>query len=177
MNRTFALCISIALVAGLGALTGCGDTKSKSKSTASANKDKKTPADNHDHDHAHHGPHDGELIRLGSEYQAEFVHDEATHKMTFYILDGDAKKSVPISASEVVVNYVADGEQQQAKFPAAPQAGEKEGQSSRFELVSKELCDVICEDPKSKARLNVTINDMPYSGRIEHHDHDHDHKK
>jgi hypothetical protein len=172
MNRTLTCCLSIALVAVLGAFAGCGDTK-KAKSKTGTTAAKK---DTHEHDHPHEGPHGGELIEL-DDYHAEFVHDEATHKMTFYILDGEAKKSVPISASEITVNYVADGKQEQAKIPAAPQEGEKEGQSSRFELVNKELCDVICEDPKAKPRLNVTINDKPYTGAIEHHDHDHDHKK
>jgi hypothetical protein len=169
MNRTFAICVSIALAAGLAAFAGCGDTKKgKTKTgTSTAKKD--------DHDHAHEGPHGGDLIEL-DDYHAEFVHDEATQKMTFYILDGEAKKGVPISASEVVVNYVAEGKPQQTKVPAKPDEGEKEGESSRFEIVSKELCDAICDNPKANAKLVVMINDKSYTGAIEHHEHDHDKK-
>ncbi len=179
MSKTVALCVSIALVAGLGVVAGCGDTKTKTKTTTTTNKNKTPPAEGHDHGHAHHGPHDGDLIELGTDgkYHAEMVHDEATHKITFYILDGSAKKSAPIAAEEVVVNYVKDGSPQQTKVPAAPTETDKVGESSRFESKNEELCDAICHDPKAKAQLSVMIDDKPYVGAIEHHEHDHDHKK
>jgi hypothetical protein len=155
------------VVASLVFVAGCGEKKAgkvaDSKGTKAGKRD--------DHEHAH-GPHDGDLIELGNEeYHAEMVHDEDTHKVTFHILDSAAKKSVPISAKEVVVNYTAGGKPQQFSIPAAPLPGEPEGQSSRFEVVSEELCESICHDTKAKARLAVTVDDKQYNGAIEAHDH------
>ena len=60
--------------------------------------------DEHAHDHAHHGPHHGHLMEIGDEaYHAEWTHDESG-KVTFYILDSDAKKEVPIAADEITID-------------------------------------------------------------------------
>src|SRR3982751_3555980 len=56
------------------------------------------------HDHAHHGPHNGHLMEIGEEeYHAEWTHDDSG-KITFYVLDSDAKKEVPIAADELTID-------------------------------------------------------------------------
>ena len=134
------------------------------------------PADDHsghDHAHPHEGPHGGHLIELGKEeYHAEVTHDEATHTVTLYILDGAAKQAVPIDAKELVINLSVEGKPRQYTLPALPQEGDAQGQSSRFQLANEELCEGL-DAPKAKGRLNLTIAGKPYVGQIEAHDHAH----
>ncbi len=85
-----------------------------------------TKVDNHaghaGHDHPSEGPHGGELIDLGKEeYHAELVHDDATHTITIYVLDGSAKVAMPIEATEMALNLLVDGKPQQFKLPAKPE--------------------------------------------------------
>jgi len=164
--RSFvAPCLVVALVI----LSGCGEKKGGKAADGKNGANHVSKTDPHEHEH---GPHGGHLIELGNEeYHAEWLHDEETHKVEFHILDGAAKKSVPISAKEVVVNYVVDGKPQQFSIPVAPLSGEPAGESSHFEIVSQELCESICENPKAKARLSVSIDGKPYSGKIEAHEH------
>ena len=66
-----------------------------------ANHSEKPVHDDHGHEHHHHGPHNGHVMEIGGEeYHAEWTHDESG-KVTFYILDSDAKKEVPIEADEI----------------------------------------------------------------------------
>ena len=153
-------------------MVGCGP----GKTTPPAEKPKEEHAD---HGHPEHGPHKGELIELGKEeYHAELVHDDATEKVTIYLLDKEAKKAVAIAEKEITLNLIAAGAApQQFKLPAAPQADDAAGQSSRFELTEAKLCDGICVKG-NKARLNVTIQGTPYTGEYTvEEEHDHDHKK
>jgi hypothetical protein len=133
----------------------------------------------HDHEagHAHpdEGPHHGQLIELGNEeYHAEMIHDDATHKITFYLLDGSAKKSVAVEEKELLLNVVADGKPQQFKLPSVPQADDAAGKSSRFEITNETLCEAL-DDSKTTGRLNVTIAGKPFAGEISHGGHEHKH--
>lgn len=137
----------------------------------------------HGHDHAHgehghpsEGPHHGHLIELGNEeYHAELTHDDESHTITIYLLDGDAKGAVGTAESEVTVNLVVNSKPMQFVLPAVPQADDGAGESSKFELVSEELCDAL-EAEEAKGRLNVSIAGKPFTGAIEHHAHgEHDH--
>lgn len=131
------------------------------------------------HNHPEHGPHGGELIELGKEeYHAELVHDEATKKVTIYLLDHEAKKAVAIEAGEVAFNLIPSGQPpKQFKLPAVREESDPAGKSSRFELTEADLCDTWCTKG-TKARLNVTIDGTPFSGEITSEDeHDHTHHK
>ncbi|WP_339907795.1 hypothetical protein [Symmachiella dynata] len=128
------------------------------------------------HDHGHEGPHGGHIIELGDEqYHAELTHDEATHSVTVYILDGSATKASPIEAESLTINLVADGKPMQFALAAKPLDGE-EGASSRFTLESEELLHEI-EEEGSKPQLRFTVGEQQFSAPIElgHHDHDHGH--
>lgn len=127
-----------------------------------------------DHGHPEEGPHHGSLIELGKEeYHAELVHDDAAHKVTIYLLDGAAKKSVAIADKEISANLVVAGKPQQFKLPAAPQTEDATGSSSRFELTNKEFCEAL-DDKQTTGRLNLTIAGKPYAGEITHGGHDHE---
>lgn len=172
--------ISLPALALIGLVLGCAE-KTATPPAADAGAKATTKADHHDHDHPTRGPHDGDLIELGDEeYHAEFVHDEKTFDITIYILDASAKNAVAIEAAEVVINLKHHGDPEQYKLAAEPLEGEG-AKSSRF--VSKQnedLCHAI-EEEDADARLSVTINGTPYSGKLNHdhegHDHDdHDHE-
>ncbi len=126
--------------------------------------------------HSHIGPHKGHLIELGAneEYHAELVRDEANHLVTIYILDGSAKKNVPISLPELLINIVSAGTPRQYKLVAVPQEGEAAGTASCFQLADEELCTVL-GSKDSKGRISVSIENKQFVGEIVHHD-DEDHR-
>lgn len=166
-QRGFLGCITL-LVVGLPLTWGCGTEGAKPKAESAGHSE-------HEHAHSDEGPHHGQLIELGKEeYHAEMLHDDLAHKITIYLLDGSAKKSVAIAEKELTLNIVADGKPQQFKLPAMPLSEDSAGQSSRFELTDQTLCEAL-DDPKTTGRLNITIAGKPYAGEVSH-DHEHEHK-
>ena len=132
------------------------------------------------HDHAHHGPHGGDIMAIGEEqYHAEWKHDDATGTVTFYILDAEAKKEVPIAAEKITID-VKLGEKDPITYEllAVNPVGD-EKKTAQFEIVDQELLAVIEGlTPEAKgvtATLNVDINGTPFSQKIEKEAHDHDH--
>lgn len=135
--------------------------------------------DGHDHgQHSDKGPHGGQLIELGQEaYHAELIHDEKTHQVTIYILDGQARQSVSVSQPELTVNMFVGGSHKQFRMVAVSQASDSPGRASRFQAEDEELCDTLCK-PGAKGRLNVNIEGKQFVGEIAHEDHDgHDHPR
>lgn len=154
----------------IGFLTDSGCTPPNARTSTN------TPGEE-EHAHASHGPHDGAIIELGDEsYHAELVHEEATGKVTVYVLDSAAKNAVPIEASEVLVN-IRQGEQgRQFKLAAEPDAGDSAGKSSRFSSTEAELGAAL-DAEEAKAALVLTIAGVQYRGEIAlGHDEDHEHE-
>ncbi|MEX2139098.1 MAG: hypothetical protein WD894_07550 [Pirellulales bacterium] len=158
---------------GLAAFVGCGDTKQ------TADKDGKSPptkqqAKQHEHEHEHEGPHGGHVIELGGGgYHAELTHDDQTKVFGVYLLDGDAKKPITSEDKELVVNLTVAGEPQQYTLTAAPQAGDPEGQSSRYELKDEKLVEA-WDAPKTKGRLRINLGGKSYAGDIDAAEHAHE---
>jgi len=162
MSRRFArFAIPLALTASLG-LLGCGEKAAPPAAPgATANAA----------GHAEEGPHHGHLIELGEEeYHAELTHDDATKTVTVYLLDKAAKAAVPIADAEIVLNLLVDGQPSQVKLAAKPDAGDPQGQSSRFEIMDEKVVEAL-EAPKTTGKLNVTIAGKPYVGNVEQHEH------
>lgn len=91
--------------------------------------------------HEHKAPHDGTLIAFGEEFaHLEIVSDEKTGKLTGYVLDGEAEKSVQISQSQIEIEI-----EKPKKFTVVINAvenaltGEKIGATSEFATTSEEL--------------------------------------
>jgi hypothetical protein len=151
-------------------LAGCGSNRAGTSATAS-----------HDHSHAQAGPHDGHIIELGSPtHHAELTHDDESHTIGVYLLDGSAKELAPIEAESVTINVAVDGKNTPYVLPAAPRPEDPAGKTSYFELVSEPLCAVVCGESESAdttARVSITIDGKPFVGIIETapHDHGHDH--
>jgi len=185
--------MALSIVASI-TLVGCGDSPKSSGSSAHADHDEHADHDGHDHSghdhsdhgHAEEGPHQGSLIELGNEaYHAEMVHDEATGTVTVYLLDSAAKTSVPIDATELLVNLTHDSAAEQFKLAANPQENDPEGKSSRFVSTDAELVEDL-DLEGVEAKLVTTIAGKQYRGDIHHdheghqhgegeHDHDHSH--
>ncbi|MGD9722646.1 MAG: hypothetical protein AB7O59_15040 [Pirellulales bacterium] len=159
----------------LAALVGC--SAKSGPDTEAKPAEQHHEGDGHDHGdekHSHIGPHGGHLIELGQEaYHAELVHDEKTHQVTIYLLDGQVKKSVAISQPELTVNMLVAGSPRQFKLAAVPQASDSPPSASCFQAENEELCDALCE-PGAKGRLNVSIQGKHFVGEIEQHEHDAD---
>lgn len=153
-------------------LSGCGDT-----SNTGGNGTVTTPppaVDDHAHAHPSEGPHHGDLVELGNEeYHAEIVHGDGG-EVTIYVLDSGATKAVPIDATEVVINMTHEGEAEQFKLPATPDAGDADGKSSRFSLKDEHLAEDL-DAEGAVAKLVITINGKQYTGKIEHDHEGHDH--
>lgn len=171
--------IYIAVLAS-ALLVGC-DSKGGGGKADTGSPEKHHEGDGHDHsagEHSEIGPHGGHLIELGSDeaFHAELLHDDKTHRVTVYILDGKAKDNVPISQPEMVVNMVSGGNPKQFKLAAVSQANEPPNMASRFQAESEELCTAL-DATDCKGRLAVSIDGKQYAGEIEHHaDHDHEQK-
>lgn len=168
-------CVAIAI-----SFAGCGASSDKTASSSDVETSgpPSTVESGHDHAHPSEGPHGGSLIELGNEeYHAELVHDEQSGSVTVYILDATAKTSVPIEATEALINLKHDGRGEQFKLAASADPTDAPGKSSRFVSTDAELTKDL-DHEGAGAELVVTINGKPYRGELEHeHDHeDHDHK-
>ncbi|MBN8624862.1 MAG: hypothetical protein J0M17_05160 [Planctomycetes bacterium] len=163
-----------ATLAMILCISGCSEHE-HNKPTAQGTAEKNGGAEG---GHPEEGPHKGHLIELGKEeYHVEVVHDDAAEKVIVYLLDGKAESPVAIADNEISVNLVVAGKPQQFKLPAVPQTQDKPGQSSRFELVDRHLCDAL-DDETTTGRFNLAIAGKPFSGEISHSGHDdHDSKK
>ena len=160
--------LSAAVMIGL---SGCGGQQGGDYRTFDAKKDTSHDAEHgHAHEHGHeHGPHEGELIELGEEeYHAEVVFDEEKHKVVLYFLGSDAKTAVPIEAKDIVVELPGKEAAVTHTLAAAPQEGEAEGKSSRFELAGEELIDAFHDNPKAVGKFKVTIGGKDFEGKITH---------
>ena len=130
-----------------------------------------------DHEHAELGPHGGQLIELGDdEYHAELLHDEQTHTVTIYVLDGKAAETVPISAPEVAIQLNVNGEPQRFALAAVHLDQEKPAQAVCFEAADEELSHAL-DEQGAKGTLTIDINGREFTGPIVHrHSHEHEHE-
>jgi hypothetical protein len=173
----------LCLAAGVSLwLAGCNPTNPPSSTGGSGTTDGHDhghEGHDHAHDHAHHGPHGGDLMAIGDEeYHAEWTHDEEG-KITFYILDAEAKKEVPIAAEKITIDVqIGENDPVTYELLAVNPSGD-DMKTAQFEITDKELLAVIegltAEAKGVVATLNVVINDTPFSQKIEKEDHDHGH--
>ena len=169
-------------------LSGCSGGSDGETRTFDPKKDTSHDAEHghvHGHEHGHgHGPNGGDLIELGEEeFHAEALFDEDHHKVVLFILDGEAKKAVPIEAKEIVVELPGKDAAVTYTLAAVPQEGDAERTSSRFELASEALIEAFHDAPKTVGKFKVTINGKEFTGDLKHdhddhgHEHKHDEKK
>jgi hypothetical protein len=173
-SRNLFLVLSTALLIGCGeAVTRTDEGKPRQGSASPAAEHHADHDHDHDHEHHHaqHGPHNGQLIELGNEqYHAELIHTDKS--ITIYLLDSTATKAVPIPARELIVNLIHEGKPKQFELPAAAQAADPQGQSSRFVSDDAELAELV-EDENNDARVVIEIDGRSYRGSLKHEHDDH----
>jgi len=196
--KTITPLTSVVALLTAALLVGCGSEPENTASNAASNKPSATVESGGTHDHPSEGPHGGDLIELGNEeYHAELIHPEnhdddakpregADHKdgddadhdhlgITIYILDGTAKKMVPIDAVDVTVNLSHDGKPEQFKLAAMPTESDPEGKSSRFASDDKDLLEHFHEEDV-QGTLVLRIDGKSYRGKLAHSHAGHGHK-
>ena len=168
--------LNVVLLTGtLVIVAGCSSEEtayrefSETDLQAASENDHHEDAHHHEH-HAEKGPHGGDLVEVGGgKYHAELVHEGAS--VTVYVLDGEAKATVPIAASEVTINLKHGEKPEQFKLAASPIEGDPEGKSSRFVSSDVHLSEDL-DHEGIEARLALEIDGQSYTGHIEHsHDH------
>lgn len=124
----------------------------------------------HDHEHGETGPNGGHLIELGRnhKYHAELVENDAAGTVSIYILDTHMKE-LAIGEASIILSLTSDGETISYEMGAM---GEGETHS-QFESADKALFQTLEKHGEVTGKLRVTIDGVPYTGSIEHHEHDH----
>lgn len=123
----------------------------------------------HDHEHAKPGPHGGHLIELGEEaYHGELAHDDPTHKVTVYLLDGAAEKTPPAGElpKSVTLRFTMEGKDKPVDYVL------NESSTGRYDLTDEVLCAVLDGETELKLELLATIAGKEYRGTLEHHAHE-----
>ncbi len=152
--------VTRCLLAGLLVLTlvmwtGCGQTPEAGSETAHQEPDA--------HAHGETGPHDGHLIEVGS-YHVELAPDHDTHRVTFYLLDGELKPVTEGAASAASVSVFQDGDFVDYAFQPAETPGQ-------FILDDDKLCHALDHDEVIKARVRITVDGEEVIGKYEHEPH------
>ncbi len=164
---TCKIALTLALAALLGfSLAGCNSTANHSEKTPKAE-------EAHDHEHHHHGPHNGHMMEIGEEeYHAEWTHDESG-KVTFYILDSEAKKDVPIAADEITIDVkIGDHAPKTYKLQAVNPI---DGKSAAFTITDKQF-EALFDQLKSSGltlTLHANINGKQFDQSVKEHEHEH----
>jgi hypothetical protein len=118
-----AACALVAI--GLLSAAGCSGNKDASKPIV---KGKGT-----EHAHPDKGPHGGPLAEWGDEdFHVEYVFDRDKKQVTYYILDGEAAKAMPVEAESVTLVLTHVTPQVDVTLKPEPEKADPEGKSSRF---------------------------------------------
>jgi hypothetical protein len=150
--------------AGLILVAGCNSANQAYHEVPKGARVKDQP---HEHEQ---GPHGGHLVELGEEeYHAEVVFDPKSSKITLYTLDSTAKKPVPIDAAEIKLELVIGGQPKSLAAKAAPETGDPDKKSSRFEVADNPDVKANIKDEEDlKGSVTVPIGGKTYAGKIVH---------
>jgi hypothetical protein len=167
MKTALALGVAVWAAAAVFWASGCNSAPS---GTAGP---KTGEVHDHDHEHVHHGPHNGHLMEIGGEeYHAEWTRDESG-KVTFYVLDADAKKEVPINAEKITIDVkIGENAPKTYELMAVTPA---DGKSAAFEIVDKQFASLFdqLKSPGIVLTLHVEINGNKFDQVIKEHEHEH----
>ena len=148
-------------------LAGCSSNAPSPSASSRAD-----PDHGHSHAHGETGPHGGHLIELGRnhKYHAELVQNDSAESVIVYILDTHMKE-LAIGESSIILNLTADGETTAYEMLAAGD-GHSAGHS-HFASTDQSLFRALEQRGGLSGKLRVTIEGVPYVGRIAHLDHAH----
>jgi hypothetical protein len=132
-------------------------------------------AGGHEHSHDAHGPHGGQVMALGKEeYHAEFVMDEASGKVTVYLLDKDIKTNKEAASAQetITIEAKSGAESKTYELAAVDRTTGDMPTAQQFELVDKELHGAI---ETNSATIKVTIAGKSFADKISFEGHGHEH--
>jgi len=168
MRQSSFWCITAAMLGMVALASGCGGGAPAPAGTGTSGGG---------HTHTHLGPHKGHVMVLGKEeYHAEWTLDEAAGKVTFYILDSEAKQDVPTDAKEITID--AKIGQNAPKTYTLAALNPQDGKSAAFELVDANLEGALrAKGAGTVCTLHVNINGKPFDEVIKEEEHTDDHSK
>ena len=146
-------------------------------------RDEQTERHETDAHHEHTAPHGGTLVVFGNELaHIEFVLDQTTGKLTGYVLDGEAEKSVRLS--QTTIDLKIHREDIQSEFMLQLSGitnvltGETEGDTSQFEAQSDALkgasefhAEIVSIAIKDQMFTNINF-EFPEGNEETHSEHD-----
>lgn len=164
-------------------ISGCSSSAGPAGGPPAANQgdDHSGHDHSHGHDHGHLGPHEGHLVEVGNDnYHLEWAHDDATGKITVYVLDGAAKEPAPIAANEIVIERIIKTDEgddsKEYKLAAVNPTSDDPPQAAEFAIVDKALLTALqAVGHGVEANIYVVLDDKVHTGVIEHDDHGHGH--
>lgn len=169
-STLFCPCLILAV---LGFVVGCGETKPADTASKSGDAEKHK-VDENAHVGHEHGPNGGEVIELGDEaYHLEWDRDDKTDTVTFYLLDKDLKNVTESDAKEIkIVSKVGEKEN---TYTVPHVASESEtAKSWKFELADKALITALVAPEGVTNQLTISVGGKEFSATIKHdpaHDH------
>ena len=129
------------------------------------------------HNHPQAGPNGGKLIELGKNeaYHAEWIGDDESGQVRIFILDGSAKKELPIPTTPpIVISAKLADDELEYQLEAVKPTGDP-AMTAEFEIVNKQLVTLLRQIGHGvTAHLNVDIEGQAYRGEFPH-DHAHHH--
>ncbi len=132
--------------------------------------------------HEHTAPHGGTLVVLGDEFaHIELVLDQTTGKLTGYVLDGEAEKSVRLSQKTVELKIHREDTQSDLTLQLSGVAnvltGEAEGDTSQFAAQSDALkgasefhAEIVSIDIKGQTFTHINF-EFPEGNEDTHSEH------
>lgn len=131
--------------------------------------------------HVHVAPHGGLLVEVGEhQFNLEFVHDEASGRLSVYTLDAHAENFTRTSMSSFEVVISAGGEVRTVTFlpVASPASGETVGDTSQYDATDPWLKDkhaFAAIVPKIDLK-GTMFTDILFRFSEDDDDHDHEHE-
>jgi hypothetical protein len=163
------------------AIAGCG-SKDEGYREFNAAETRRFEGETDEHDHHHHGdqqhtaPHGGHLLELGDHaLHVEIVFDQATRKLTAYVLGPHAEEAVAVAGAGPRLVLKTESGESELTLKALPETSDPDGKSSRFELGADQLPASILHEEDLEGTLHLEVDGQKYDAVIEHDEHDHDH--
>lgn len=172
MRRWPSLAVVILSAVALLGFAGCGGSTPSKKSPQGSG------GDHHGHSHDIPGPHSGKMVALGDEeFHAEFVMDDASGKVTVYLLDKNMKISPEAVSSQETIKIETKTKSDSNTYELAAVGRTDEKTSvDQFETEDKVLVGHLKTlGGDNTATLHVTIGDKTFSQNIDFESHGHDH--
>jgi hypothetical protein len=149
------------------ALVVCGGCSASSETTLSESvvNTPPPPTVGIHHEHPTEGPHGGDLIELGHDhkYHAELLQDDVAQTVIVYTLDEQFRE---LSIAEQVLTLHLTASDQPKTFELQGETDGRQIGCSKFVSADASLLQMLAGGTRLNGKLRVTIDGVPYVGRI-----------